>query len=234
MFSQSLVHRVHRVVTAALWRTFHHEGKISPGWWGWGVHAHPLSLHLPSPVKLQSTLQLGRYTDPVSSLVKICTLCSSLSNRSSLVRPPPPWHEAACAHLFLSFFCMQKFLFPVERRLTTQPDCSIQASNQAARVFMNGTLPPLIPLSSYSFSVLTFSLLSLSLFLSFYLSLFHSSSSFPLQSLSSAGFLKTTTFHFSSLCPFLLRKSLSCLLYVTFQPFWCPKRSLDLYLQPSY
>ncbi len=19
----------------------HHEGKISPGWWGWGVHAHP-------------------------------------------------------------------------------------------------------------------------------------------------------------------------------------------------
>jgi hypothetical protein len=25
-------HRVHRVVTAAFWRTFHHEGKISSGW----------------------------------------------------------------------------------------------------------------------------------------------------------------------------------------------------------
>ncbi len=34
----------------------------------------PLSLHLPSPVTLQCTLQLsGRYTDPVSSPVKICT-----------------------------------------------------------------------------------------------------------------------------------------------------------------
>ncbi len=29
------VHRVHRVATAAFWRTFHiHEGKISPGWVG--------------------------------------------------------------------------------------------------------------------------------------------------------------------------------------------------------
>ncbi len=26
--------KVHRVVTAAFWRTFSHEGKISPGWWG--------------------------------------------------------------------------------------------------------------------------------------------------------------------------------------------------------
>jgi hypothetical protein len=25
-------HKVHRVATAAFWRTFHHEGKISPGW----------------------------------------------------------------------------------------------------------------------------------------------------------------------------------------------------------
>jgi hypothetical protein len=41
----------HRVATAAFGRTFHHEGKISPGWWG-GVQAHPLSLYLPSPVKL--------------------------------------------------------------------------------------------------------------------------------------------------------------------------------------
>ncbi len=48
-------HRVYRVARVALWNTFLHEGKISPGWWEWGVHAHPLSLHLPSPVKLQCT-----------------------------------------------------------------------------------------------------------------------------------------------------------------------------------
>ncbi len=52
----SFYHRVHRVATAVFWRTFSDEGKISPGRWGWGVHAHPLSLHLPSPVKLQCTL----------------------------------------------------------------------------------------------------------------------------------------------------------------------------------
>ncbi len=27
-----VVHRVHRVATAAFWRTFSHEGKICPGW----------------------------------------------------------------------------------------------------------------------------------------------------------------------------------------------------------
>ncbi len=46
-------HRVHRVVTSAFWRTFSHEGKICLGCWGWGVHAYPILLHLPSPVKLQ-------------------------------------------------------------------------------------------------------------------------------------------------------------------------------------
>ncbi len=30
-----------RVATAALWRTFHHDGKISPGWCGW-MSARPL------------------------------------------------------------------------------------------------------------------------------------------------------------------------------------------------
>ncbi len=54
-----LSHRVHRVATAAFWCTFSHKGNICPGWWGWGVHAHPLSLHLPSSVKLQCTLQLS-------------------------------------------------------------------------------------------------------------------------------------------------------------------------------
>jgi hypothetical protein len=29
-------HRVHRTATATFWRTFHHDGKISLGRWGWG------------------------------------------------------------------------------------------------------------------------------------------------------------------------------------------------------
>jgi hypothetical protein len=42
---------------------------------GGGVHAHPLSLHLPSPVKLQCTLQLsGQIHCPCSSL-PIYVLC---------------------------------------------------------------------------------------------------------------------------------------------------------------
>jgi hypothetical protein len=63
-----------RLVT--VWRTFSDEGKICPGWWGWGVHAHPLSLHLPSPVKLQCTLQLcGQIHWPCFISTNICTLC---------------------------------------------------------------------------------------------------------------------------------------------------------------
>ncbi len=36
-------HRVHayRVAIATFWRTFHHDGKISPAWWGWGCTLPP-------------------------------------------------------------------------------------------------------------------------------------------------------------------------------------------------
>ncbi len=85
---QLIIHRVHRVATAAFWRTFSDEGKISPGWWGWGVHAHPLSLHLPSPVKLQCTLQLsGQIHWPCFISINICTLCNNLCDAVSI--PPP-------------------------------------------------------------------------------------------------------------------------------------------------
>ncbi len=109
--SQWYYHRVYRVVTAAFWRTFSDEGNISPGWWGWGVHAHPLSLHLPSPVKLQCTLKLSGQIHWLCFIsINICTLwvlprpvfsmspspvkrrkkriVSSLSNRSSFVASP--------------------------------------------------------------------------------------------------------------------------------------------------
>ncbi len=47
----------HRVAMAStFWRTFHHDGKISPAWRRWGLHAHPLSLYLPSLTKLRCML----------------------------------------------------------------------------------------------------------------------------------------------------------------------------------
>jgi hypothetical protein len=55
---------------------FHQNGKISTGWRGWGVLAHPFRLYLPSRTKLQCTLQWeGRYTPPISSLV-LYELCA--------------------------------------------------------------------------------------------------------------------------------------------------------------
>jgi hypothetical protein len=44
-----------RLAMATFWRTFHHHGKISPAWWGWGVHTLYLSLYLPSRAKLCCT-----------------------------------------------------------------------------------------------------------------------------------------------------------------------------------
>jgi hypothetical protein len=37
---------IHRVAAAAFWRTFHHDGKICPGWSGWGCTATPFSIYL--------------------------------------------------------------------------------------------------------------------------------------------------------------------------------------------
>ncbi len=63
---------------AAFWRTFHHDGKMSPGWWRWGAHAHPLSLYLSSHTKLQCTLQLsGQIHSPYFYSTPMCTCGSS-------------------------------------------------------------------------------------------------------------------------------------------------------------
>jgi hypothetical protein len=80
----------HREATAAFWRIFHHDGKISPAWWGWGVHAHPLSLYLPSRTKLQCTLQLSGHVQcthsPYFISINICTLwCGVMSSYSLTV-----------------------------------------------------------------------------------------------------------------------------------------------------
>ncbi len=71
----------HRVAIATFWRTFHHDGiisSVSTAWWGWGVHALPLSLYLPSLTKLWCTLELrGPIHSPYFSSTPICTQCFS-------------------------------------------------------------------------------------------------------------------------------------------------------------
>ncbi len=69
-FNYSRTQSTHRVAMADFGRTFHHDGKICSGWWGWGVYAHPLSLYLPSHTKLQCTYQLRGHihTPSISSL----------------------------------------------------------------------------------------------------------------------------------------------------------------------
>ncbi len=51
---------IHRVATATFWRTFHRDGKISPGCWRWGVHSHCVALdyyQLPAHWKLIQLIQ---------------------------------------------------------------------------------------------------------------------------------------------------------------------------------
>jgi hypothetical protein len=61
-------HSEHRVATATLWRTFHHDGKISPAWWVWGVHAFPLhSIYHHQLWYIRSSWE-GRFTPPISPL----------------------------------------------------------------------------------------------------------------------------------------------------------------------
>ncbi len=78
------------MATAAFWRTFHCDEKISPGWCGWGVHAHPLSLYLPSRTKLLRGQIYSPYfvSTPMYSVVKstknICPrICGGYNSRCS-------------------------------------------------------------------------------------------------------------------------------------------------------
>ncbi len=68
--------KVHRAAMASFWRTFHHDGKIRPGWWGWRVHDHHLSLYLPLCTKLFVVSALGQIHSPYFSSSPVCTLCS--------------------------------------------------------------------------------------------------------------------------------------------------------------
>jgi hypothetical protein len=54
-----------------------HDGKIRPGWWGWGMHALPLLLYqrVPSCIKLWCTLLLRGQIHFPSSTLPLYVLC---------------------------------------------------------------------------------------------------------------------------------------------------------------
>ncbi len=86
----------HSVATAALWRLFQHDGKLSPAWWRWVVHAYPLSLCLPS----RTTLQCG-VSSSWEGLCSTGTLCLqpgwfalSANNPYDLHNPHTGWCAA--------------------------------------------------------------------------------------------------------------------------------------------
>ncbi len=77
-------HRVHRVAMATIWRTFHHDGKIRPAWWVWGVHPRPLSriYHHVQSCSVRSSWEGRRYTPPISTLL-LYELCGESKQPSS-------------------------------------------------------------------------------------------------------------------------------------------------------
>ncbi len=81
----------HRVAMATFWRTFNHDGKISPACWRWG-------LPRPSPFTLSTISKQscgvrsgweGRYTPPISPL-PLYVLCGS-TPRSPSVQLKGQW-----------------------------------------------------------------------------------------------------------------------------------------------
>ncbi len=68
--------RTHRgVAMSTFWRTFHHDGKISPAWWGWGCTPSPFHTiyHHELIYGVRSRWE-GRYISPISPL-SLYVLC---------------------------------------------------------------------------------------------------------------------------------------------------------------
>ena len=70
----------HRLAIAEFWRTSHHNGKISPGWYGWGVHAHPLSAYYVPSLKV--AVNAPAEWEDTLTLFHLCTLCVNTQQHS--------------------------------------------------------------------------------------------------------------------------------------------------------
>ncbi len=79
-------HWVHRLAMVTFWRVFHHDGKASPTWCGWGGHALR-SLYLKLQAKLWCMLQLrGQICTPISPLpLSPLWMCRSVEKKAEPV-----------------------------------------------------------------------------------------------------------------------------------------------------
>ncbi len=93
----------HGVAIADFWRTFYHEGKIRPGWWGWGVHTHPFhcSYHHVQSCSVRSSWE-GRYhrlnmeVDLQRLFELHVTWCAQLYSLAETPQLPPSPHIWTC------------------------------------------------------------------------------------------------------------------------------------------
>ncbi len=65
----------YRVATAAFWRTFHHDGKISPGWWGCGGARPPPFILFTISYKVAVYAPAERADTPALFHLYPCILC---------------------------------------------------------------------------------------------------------------------------------------------------------------
>ncbi len=95
----------HRAATASFWRTFHHNGKLSPAWWGWGggVHADPLSLYLPSHTIVWCTLPLRGHADTLP-LFLLHPYMNSVG-----IQQPAADCNGCLAHFFYIWICWIRY-----------------------------------------------------------------------------------------------------------------------------
>ncbi len=88
----SAITEYNRVAMPSFWRIFHHDGKISPAWWGWGVHAlrpphFTISTACP-PITYKVVVYApsweGKYTPSISTL-PLSVLCGAASTLKQLI-----------------------------------------------------------------------------------------------------------------------------------------------------
>ncbi len=93
----------HRLAIADICRTSHHDVKISPGWWGWEVHAHPPFSLLPSRRKLQCRSCWEADTLPVfHPLPYMYSVFTTVPRRVSD-------HDLFCIWIWIRINCQKKW-----------------------------------------------------------------------------------------------------------------------------
>jgi hypothetical protein len=94
----------HRVATSAVWRTFRHEGKISPDCWGWGVHAQsPTPFHHITITSKVAVYAPAEREDTRISSLPLCTQWTRLVTLTESVSAMKTWLSRECYRFSSAF-----------------------------------------------------------------------------------------------------------------------------------